>query len=99
GIVDDRVAMADAASITTQAFVDDVSSAAQTLALSPDLADPAQPSSLTALLDHARQTNPDWQSIAVLDSTGKAIASSGPAAPNDTPKVHALLQQVINSGH
>jgi signal transduction histidine kinase len=97
-IVSDRVAMAEAASLTTQAFVDDVSSAAATLALSPDLADTTRRGTLITLLDHARQANPDWQSITVLDSSGKAVASSGPAAPGNTPQVQILLQRIISSG-
>src|SRR5579864_1279191 len=96
-VVDDRVAMAQAASITTQAFVTDVSSAAETLALSPDLVDTTRRGALSALLDHARQANPDWQSIAVLDASGRIIASGG-AAPADTAQLRMLLQQVINSG-
>jgi signal transduction histidine kinase len=88
-IVDDRVAMAEAASLTTQAFVGDISSSVQTLALSPALADRGR---AQALLDGARQANPDWQSIAVLDATGHAVVSSGPA-PADTPQLRQLLQQ------
>src|SRR5689334_12237655 len=78
-VVDDRVAMAEAASLTTQAFVNDVSGTARTLALSPGITDPRQRGRLGDLLEGARRANPDWQSIAVLDAAGHTIASSGAA--------------------
>ena len=42
GVIDDRLAMAQAASLTTQAFVADVTTSAQIMALTPALLDPAQ---------------------------------------------------------
>src|SRR5205823_6447264 len=41
--------------------------------------------------------NPDWQSIAVMDATGRTVASSGPP-PADTPRLRAFFQQIIRSG-
>src|SRR5690242_9666956 len=90
-IVDDRVAMAGAASLTTQAFVSDISNSAQTLALSPGLTGTQARAGLQNLLDGARQANPDWQSIAVVDASGHALASSG-GVPANAQELSLLAQ-------
>src|SRR5581483_5753500 len=66
-ILDDRVAMAQAAALSTQAFISDVTASAQTLALSPAVADPSQRGELPALLQGVLQANPDWQQVTVFD--------------------------------
>jgi len=96
-LVDDRVAMAQAASLTTQAFVSDVTGTAQTLALSPELTDPSRHDALPALLEQVRATNPDWEQIAVLDASGKSLASTG-SPPVDTPRLRTLIGEVLQSG-
>jgi signal transduction histidine kinase len=96
-LVDDRVAMAQSASLTTQAFVSDVTSAAQTLALSPELTDRSRRQALPDLLERVRATNPDWQEIAVLDQSGQMLAGSG-SPPIEAPQLRSLISRVLQSG-
>jgi signal transduction histidine kinase len=96
-LVDDRVAIAQAASLTSQAFVSDITSTAQTLALSPELTDPSRRRALPDLLERVRAANPDWDQIAVLDASGRTLASSG-SPPVETPQLQSLIGQVLSSG-
>jgi signal transduction histidine kinase len=97
-VVDDRVALAESAAVTAQTFLSGVTTSAQTLALSPEFVDPARQGALPNLLDAVRQTNPDWQAIAVFGTQGQPIAASG-NPPADTPQLRYLLQQVRTSNH
>lgn len=49
-IVDDRIALAEAAALVTDGFISDTIGTAQTLALSPELSDPSRRGSLSELL-------------------------------------------------
>jgi signal transduction histidine kinase len=96
-LVDDRVQMAQAAALTTQAFLADVTGTAQTLALSPELTEPGRRPALPSLLERVRATNPDWDQIAVVDTEGHSLASAG-APPVDSPRLRSLIGQVLESG-
>ena len=96
-VVEERMAMAQAAALTTQAFASDVVGSAQTLALSPEVTNPSRRAALPALLDRARQGNPEWDQVAVLDASGADLASAGSTDIN-TAQARALASRVIEDG-
>jgi hypothetical protein len=96
-VVDDRVATVQGAALTTQAFVSDVTASAETLGLSAEATDPAQRDALSARLERVRLANPDWEQVAVLDSSGHMIASTG-SLPADASLIRALADRVQETG-
>ena len=96
-IVDDRIALAQAAALVTDGFISDTIGTAQTLALSPELSDPARRASLSGLLERARLANRDWAQVIVLDGEGRRVAEAGTPQP-DSAEVKTLLTRVLVTG-
>jgi len=101
-VIDDRVAMAEAAALTAQAFVSDVTASAQTLALSPEVTDTGRRAALGSLLDHVRVANPGWDQVTVLDAAGRPLASTGqapgPPLVGTSAPVASLTARALTTG-
>jgi signal transduction histidine kinase len=77
-LVEEHVALAQSMAATSTAYYAASTAAAQTLALTTA----SHPANLVGLLATMQQTNPDWQSLAVLDATGRQVAAAGDSSAN-----------------
>jgi two-component system, OmpR family, sensor kinase len=102
-IAHDRIALARAATLATQSFVDGNLSTARTIAVAPPVVN--ADTGPATFLTRAAAANSDWEGVAVVDADGHTIAASQSDPPGfgiaDRPyfqQVMATRRSVVSSG-
>jgi signal transduction histidine kinase len=97
-VVEERLALTEAAALVTAAFVENSLSTARTLALAPAFAAPESYPAMDRLLDRMLAENPDWEGLGISDADGWNVVSTD--APPRTLNIadRPYFQHVLATG-
>ncbi|MBM2809352.1 MAG: hypothetical protein HW416_111, partial [Chloroflexi bacterium] len=76
---DDRIALARAAALLTEAFIDGQVSTVQTLAVTSAITDPTLLPDLPTHMQRLAAENPEWEGVGLLGPDGVAVGGSAVA--------------------